>query len=247
MILKTVDLMKDFGSLRAVNHVSLEIEEGEVRAIIGPNGAGKSTLLDLISNRSHPTSGHVYFKGKEITHLPPFSIASRGIGRCFQISKLFLGLTTFENVQIACISKWGKVYHMVSSKNNVLDDEVTKILDSIGLSGIADELAGYLSYGDQRRLEIGITLAMMPTLLLLDEPTAGVSRAEGNDLMRLVKTLAIKQALTIVFIEHDMDMVFNYANKISVMHQGQVIATGKPDEIKNNILVQNIYLGEKVS
>ena len=239
--------MKDFGSLRAVNHVSLEIEEGEVRAIIGPNGAGKSTLLDLISNRSHPTSGCVYFKEKEITHLPPFTIASRGIGRCFQISKLFLGLTTFENVQIACISKWSKVYHMVSSKNNVMDDEVTKILDSIGLSRIADELAGYLSYGDQRRLEIGITLAMKPTLLLLDEPTAGVSRAEGNDLMRLIKTLAIEQALTIVFIEHDMDMVFNYANKISVMHQGQVIATGTPGEIKNNNLVQNIYLGEKVS
>jgi branched-chain amino acid transport system ATP-binding protein len=246
MILRTSDLVKDFGSLRAVNHVSLEIEEGEVRAIIGPNGAGKSTLLDLITNRSHPTSGRVYFRDKEITHLPPFTIASRGIGRCFQISKLFLGLTTFDNVQIACISKGKKVYHMVSVKSNLPGHEVTEILNSVGLSKIADELAGSLSYGDQRRLEIGITLAMMPTLLLLDEPTAGVSRAEGNDLMRLVKKLAAEQALTIIFIEHDMDMVFNYADKISVMHQGQVIATGTPDEIKNNNIVRNIYLGEKI-
>ena len=246
MILKTIDLVKDFGSLRAVNHVSLEIEEGEVRAIIGPNGAGKSTLLDLITNRSHPTSGRVYFRDKEITHLPPFTIASGGIGRCFQISKLFLGLTTFDNVQIACISKGRKAYHMVSVKSKLPSHEVTKILNSVGLSEKAGELAGSLSYGDQRRLEIGITLAMMPTLLLLDEPTAGVSRAEGNDLMRLVKKLAAEQALTIIFIEHDMDMVFNYADKISVMHQGQVIATGSPDEIKNNHIVQNIYLGEKI-
>jgi len=247
MILNTIDLVKDFGSLRAVNQVSLEIEAGEVRAIIGPNGAGKSTLLDLITNRSHPTSGRVYFRGKEISHLPAFTIASRGIGRCFQISKLFPGLTTFENIQIACISRWGKVYNMYSSKNNVLDHKIMNILDSIGLDKIVYELAGTLSYGDQRRLEIGITLAMMPTLLLLDEPTAGVSRSEGNDLMRLVKKLATEQALTIIFIEHDMDMVFNYADKISVMHQGQVIATGKPDEIRNNNLVQNVYLGERAS
>lgn len=135
---------------------------------------------------------------------------------------------------------------MVSVKSNLPGHEVTKILNSVGLSGISDELAGSLSYGDQRRLEIGITLAMMPTLLLLDEPTAGVSRAEGNDLMRLVKKLAAEQALTIIFIEHDMDMVFNYAEKISVIHQGQVIATGTPDEIKNNNIVRNIYLGEKI-
>lgn len=244
MILKTVDLVKDFGSLRAVDNVNLEIEEGEVEAIIGPNGAGKSTLLDLITNRSRPTSGHTYFRGREITKLRPFTIASLGIGRCFQVSKLFSGLTVFENVQIACISKGGEVFNMYSPGNNVLEKEVAKILDSIGLNEMADELAGCLSYGDQRRLEIGITLALMPTLLLLDEPTAGVSRAEGNDLMRLVKNLAGEQALTIVFIEHDMDIVFSYADKISVMNWGRVIATGTPVEIKNNDLVQKVYLGE---
>jgi branched-chain amino acid transport system ATP-binding protein len=246
-MLKTIDLVKDFGSLRAVDNVSLEIEVREIRAIIGPNGAGKSTLLDLITNRSRPTSGQVYFKGKEITNLPPYTIASIGIGKCFQISKLFPELTAFENVQIACISKWDKVYNMYSARNSEMDKEVIRILELIGLSQMANELAGYLSYGDQRRLEIGITLAMTPTLLLLDEPTAGVSRAEGNDLMRLVKNLAAERALTIVFIEHDMDMVFNYADKISVMHQGKVIVTGTPDEIKNNKLVQSVYLGERVS
>ena len=247
MILKTVDLVKNFGSLRAVDNVSLEIGEGDVQAIIGPNGAGKSTLLDLITNRSIPTSGHTYFRGREITKLPPFTIASLGIGRCFQISQLFSGLTVFQNVQIACISKRGQVYNMYSSGNNVLEKEVAKILNSIGLNDMADELAGYLSYGDQRRLEIGITLALVPTLLLLDEPTAGVSRAEGNDVMRLVKNLASEKALTIVFIEHDMDIVFSYADKISVMNWGQVIATGTPDEIRNNDLVQKIYLGEMAS
>jgi branched-chain amino acid transport system ATP-binding protein len=244
VILRTVNLVKDFGSLQAVSYVSLEIEEGEVRAIIGPNGAGKSTLLDLITTRSRPSGGSVYFKGEEITNLPSFTIASMGIGRCFQVSKLFSGLTVFENVQIACISKGGEVFNMYSPGNNVLEKEVAKILDSIGLNEMADELAGYLSYGDQRRLEIGITLALMPTLLLLDEPTAGVSRAEGNDLMRLVKNLAGEQALTIVFIEHDMDIVFSYADKISVMNWGRVIATGTPVEIKNNDLVQKVYLGE---
>jgi branched-chain amino acid transport system ATP-binding protein len=247
VIFKTVDITKDFGSLRAVDRVSLEIEEGEVRAIIGPNGAGKSTLLDVVTNRSRPTSGRSYFRGREITHLPPFAVAALGIGRCFQVSKLFSGLTVFENVQIACISKSKKVYNMFSPGNHVLESEISRVLDSTGLKEMADELAGYLSYGDQRRLEIGITLAMKPALLLLDEPTAGVSRSEGHDLMRLVKSLAADQSLTIVFIEHDMDMVFGYADKISVMHLGRLMTTGTPDEIRSDTMVQAVYLGERAS
>jgi branched-chain amino acid transport system ATP-binding protein len=246
VILKTVNITKDFGSLRAVDNVNLEMEEGEVRAIIGPNGAGKSTLLDIMTNRSRPTFGRCYFRDREITHLPPFAIAARGVGRCFQVSKLFTGLSVFENVQIACISKWGKVYKLFSAGNHVFKNEVNEILDSIGLREMAEEEAGYLSYGDQRRLEIGITLAMKPVLLLLDEPTAGVSRAEGHDLMRMVRSLAVDQSLTVVFIEHDMDMVFNYADKISVMHLGRLMTTGTPDEIRGNATVRAIYLGERV-
>jgi branched-chain amino acid transport system ATP-binding protein len=246
MILQTKHLSRSFGSLKAVSDVSLDVDEGQIRAIIGPNGAGKSTLLDLITNRTRPTSGQVFFKGKEITNMPPYKIAKMGMGKCFQISKLFPELTVFENVQIALISQQGKVYNLISSGQHILKDEAASVLASIGLAKIADELAGYLSYGDQRRLEIGITLALKPTLLLLDEPTAGISRAEGHEVMRLVKSLAQKNALTIVFIEHDMDIVFNYADIISVLHQGALIATGKPDEIKNNSLVQSVYLGEKV-
>lgn len=246
MILKTTGLTKEFGSLRAVDRVSLEIKEGEIRAIIGPNGAGKSTLLDLITSRTRPTSGRVYFKDKDITNLPPYSIVRMGMGKCFQVSKLFPELTVFENIQIAMISKFGKVYNMYSSGQTILQSEAVQILASIGLDKIADEIAGYLSYGDQRRLEIGITLSLQPTLLLLDEPTAGISRAEGYEVMRLVKDLAAKRALTIVFIEHDMDIVFNYADIISVLHQGALITTGTPAEIKNNRMVQSVYLGEKV-
>jgi branched-chain amino acid transport system ATP-binding protein len=247
IILKTVDLVKDFGSLQAVSYVNLEIEEGEVRAIIGPNGAGKSTLLDLVTTRSRPSGGKVYFKGREITHLPSFEIASMGIGRCFQVSKLFPELTAFENIQISSISRCGKVYNMYSSMNGTMRREVTDILDSVGLREMVDELAGCLSYGDQRRLEIGITLGLQPSLLLLDEPTAGVSRVEGHQLMGLVKNLAVAKSITVVFIEHDMDMVFKYADRISVMHLGQMITTGTPEEIRNDETVQRIYLGEAES
>jgi branched-chain amino acid transport system ATP-binding protein len=246
VILKTVGLCKDFGSLRAVNGASLEVKEGSMRAIIGPNGAGKTTLFDLITNRTHPTSGKVYFQGKDITYLPPYKIVKLGVGKCFQISKLFPELTVFENIQIACISKARKVYNMYSPGNKVMRDEVLQIINSIGLINLADAPAGYLSYGDQRRLEIGITLALGPTLLLLDEPTAGVSRAEGYEVMKLIKMLASERALTIVFIEHDMDIVFNYAEEITVMHQGTIIATGAPEVIKNNKQVQSCYLGETV-
>ena len=246
MILRTSGLTREFGSLRAVDNVSLEVEEGQIRAIIGPNGAGKSTFLDLIINRTRPTSGKVFFKERDITSMAPYKIVKLGIGKCFQISKLFPELTVFENIQIACISKGGKVYSLFAPGANIMQAEVLQIIESVGLSKMADGLAGYLSYGDQRRLEIGITLALRPTLLLLDEPTAGVSRAEGHEVMRMVKNLAKKNALTIVFIEHDMDIVFNYADIISVLHQGGLIASGTPEEIKNNNLVQSVYLGEKV-
>lgn len=247
MILQTLNLTRYFGSLLAVNDVSLDIEEGEVRAIIGPNGAGKSTLLDLISSRTRATSGHVYFRGNEITGLPPHTIASRGLGRCFQVSKLFPGLTAFDNIQIACVTRSDRVYDMFSSGKDAQNADVLHILDSVGLGDMAYDPAGYLSYGDQRRLEIGITLAIKPSLLLLDEPTAGVSRAEGHDLMRLATGLAVDQTLSIIFIEHDMDMVFKYAHRVSVMHLGRLVTTGTPDEIKNNDLVRHIYLGDKAT
>lgn len=245
MILRTIGLIKDFGSLRAVSDVSLELREGQMRAIIGPNGAGKSTLLDLITHRTTATAGRVFFRDTEITRMPPHQIAAIGIGKCFQVSKLFPALTSFENVQIACISKAGKIYSMLAPGKYAFREEVHTILDSVGLLALEQEVAGYLSYGDQRRLEIGITLGLQPSLLLLDEPTAGVSQAEGNEVMRLIQRLASERSLTILFIEHDMDIVFNYADEITVMHQGAIIASGAPVEIRANKLVQDTYLGEK--
>jgi ABC-type branched-chain amino acid transport systems, ATPase component len=244
--LKVEHLVRKFGSLVATNDVSLEVPDGQIRAIIGPNGAGKSTLLDLITNRTTPTSGKVFFHGEEITKLPPEKIVRKGMCKCFQVSKLFTNLTVFENVQIARINKMGKCYHLLPVSHGYLRDQVEKYLSFVGMNDKRNDVAGYLSYGDQRRLEIAITLAMEPTLLMLDEPTAGVARAEGYEIMKLVKKLAQEQQMTMIFIEHDMDIVFNYADQISVMSNGQLLATGTPSEIKENQFVQEAYLGGAV-
>lgn len=243
IIIETKNLTKDFGALRAVDNVNWQVEEGAIRAIIGPNGAGKSTFMDLVTNRTHCTSGEVYFQGENITNKPVHYIAEKGMGKCFQISKLFQTMTVFENVQIAAINRAGLTYNLLRPSKKLLADEVNAVLDSIGILDKAGEQAQYLSYGDQRRLEIGITLAMEPKVLLLDEPTAGIARSEGYAVMDLVQRLAQERHLTIVFIEHDMDIVFNCAELISVMHQGSLIATGTPYEIKNDKFVQESYLG----
>lgn len=244
--LKVEHMVKKFGSLVATNDVSLEVPDGQIRAIIGPNGAGKSTLLDLITNRTKPTSGRVFFQGEEITGLSPEKIVRKGMCKCFQISKLFTNLTVFENVQIARINKAGKCYHLLPVSRSYLKDQVEECLSYVGMADKMNETAGYLSYGDQRRLEIAITLAMEPTLLMLDEPTAGVARAEGYEIMKLVKDLAATHHMTMLFIEHDMDIVFNYSDQITVLRNGTLVATGTPAEIKENSFVQEAYLGGAV-
>lgn len=245
-VLKTEKLTKNFGALKAVNEVDLDIKRGEIRAIIGPNGAGKSTLMDLIVNRTLSSSGKVLLRGQDITHKKPFKIANMGLCKCFQISRLFSGLTCFENVQIALIKKHGKVYCFRPQRPDYLSDEVMELLDSVGISGQAKEKAAFLSYGDQRRLEIAITLALSPQVLFLDEPTAGVARAEGYALMSMVRDLAVKRDMTLLFIEHDMDIVFNYADQISVMEHGRLIATDVPSQIRENEFVKQAYLGGEI-
>ncbi len=243
VILRTEHLIRDFGALRATNDVSLDIYDGEVHAIIGPNGAGKSTLMDLIVNRTPPNSGKVYFEGKDITHVAPYKIANMGLCKCFQISKLFSKLTCFENIQIALIKKHGKVYDFAPKRSDYLGDEVMQVLSSVGMQDNADETAALLSYGDQRRLEIAITLAMEPKLLMLDEPTAGVARAEGYRIMEMIRDLAAQRGFTVVFIEHDMQIVFNYSDRISVLDHGALIATNTPELIHENEFVQSAYFG----
>lgn len=242
-ILRTEHLSKNFGALSAVDDVSFEIKRGEIRAIIGPNGAGKSTTMDLIINRTPPTSGHVYLKGQEITHKKPFKIANMGLCKCFQISRLFSNLSCYQNVQIALIQKHRKTYSFFPQKPEYLYDEAIELLDSVGIKEHANEKATFLSYGDQRRLEIAITLALEPEVLFLDEPTAGVARAEGYALMSMVRDLAVKKNMTLLFIEHDMDIVFNYADQISVMAHGKLIATDVPEKIRENEFVKQAYLG----
>ena len=244
--LRVEHMVKSFGSLVAVNDVSLEVPDCQIRAIIGPNGAGKSTLLDLITNRTKPTSGRVFFQGEKITGLAPEKIVRKGMCKCFQISKLFTNLTVFENVQIARINKVGKCYHLLPVPRNYLKEEVEECLSFVGMADKINETAGYLSYGDQRRLEIAITLAMEPTLLMLDEPTAGVARAEGYEIMKMVRNLAASRHMTMLFIEHDMDIVFNYSDQITVLKNGTLVATGTPEEIKKNSFVQEAYLGGTV-
>lgn len=243
-VLRTEHLCRSFGAVKAVNDINLYVHDGQIKAVIGSNGAGKTTLLDLITNRTSPSSGRVYYCEKDITNLPTHRIVKMGIGKCFQISKLFNRLTAYENIQIACICHQNQYLNFYLDAKEFLDAKVQEILKLVKLDDKADVVSGTLSYGDQRKLEIGVTLALEPKLLMLDEPTAGISRTEGYELMQLITKIVKKRKITIVFIEHDMDIVFNFAESITVMHRGEHLATGTPEEIKNNPLVKETYLGE---
>lgn len=242
-ILKVENLNRYFGALHATRNVSFEVPDGQIRAIIGPNGAGKSTLMDLITNRTKPSSGKVIFRGEDITGLEPNKIVHKGMTKCFQISKLFNNLTVYENIQIARIEMNKKTFSLLPVRDTYLKEEIRTYLKLVGLEDQMNEVAAYLSYGDQRRLDIAIALAMDPKLLILDEPAAGVAREEAYTLMQLIRELAKKRDMTIIFIEHDMDIVFNYADVISVLRDGELIASGTPEEIKNDPYVQEAYLG----
>ena len=242
-ILRTEGLTRYFGSLCAVDHVDFSVEKGEIRSVIGSNGAGKSTFQDLIINKTRASEGKVFFNGQDITGMPPYRIAQIGLGRCFQISKFFPELSVFENIQIPCINRGGQTYNLFRPSAGIYRDRVFELLESVHIADKANLKAGYLSYGDQRRLEFAITLSLEPIALLLDEPTTGVARKEGYELMDLAVTLAKKNGVTVVFIEHDMDIVFNYSESISVMDHGRMIATGTPQEIRENPEVQESYLG----
>ena len=243
IILQIKEISKHFGALKAVDKVSLDIIDGEMHAIIGTNGAGKSTLMDLICQRTKPTSGQVILMGTDISKYPPYKIANMGMNKCFQVSKLFGRLSAVENVRMALIKKKGSVFSFLPQDPSFMREEAVRVLGSVGLQDAADETAALMSYGDQRRLEIAITLALDPKILILDEPTAGVARAEGYDIMKMIRQLAQDKHMTVIFIEHDMEIVFNYADRISVMINGKLLATGTPEEVENNEFVQSAYIG----
>ena len=242
-MLKAEKVTRKFGELVAVNEVSLEIPKGEVHALIGSNGAGKTTFMDTVVHRVAPTSGKIWFDGEDITRISPELLPRKGMCKCFQITKLFMRLTVFENVRIALISKNRSTFDFLPKSQKWLRAEVEQILENVGIAHLIDQTVAYLSYGDQRRGEVATTLAMAPKFLMLDEPTAGVARAEGYAIMEMVYKLARDEGLTVLYIEHDMDIVFNYADRISVMHNGVKLATDTPDMIRQNEFVKDAYLG----
>jgi branched-chain amino acid transport system ATP-binding protein len=243
MFLKTQGLTKEFGKLRAVNEVTLEIHRGDIHAIIGPNGAGKSTYFNLITGYHQLTSGKVLFKEKEITHLPAYHRCKLGITRSFQITSIYPKLSVYESVLMGLMSHRRITLDFFSSAKKHFKEEVWRILEDVGLADQANRLGDSISHGDKKRLELGITLGTEPEILLLDEPTCGMSPDETESTMNFVKKLVEEKGLTILFTEHDMSVVFGIANRISVLHQGTLIADGKPEEVRANEEVRKVYLG----
>jgi branched-chain amino acid transport system ATP-binding protein len=245
-ILEVSDVNITFGGLRALNQVNLQVEEGSVHAIIGPNGAGKSTLLNCFVGRLTPDSGSVEFDGESLLGIEPYQINQLGVSRVFQTPEIFEDLSVLENVMIPAFAKADGAFRMnawqgVDSRAEVRDEAID-ILEDMGLIEQRKIISSTLSRGDKRRLELAMCLIQHPKLLLLDEPTAGMARADTNNTIDLLKKIS-ERGITKIIIEHDMHVVFSLANKISVLAQGAVIAEGKPDEIKGNPVVIEAYLG----
>jgi branched-chain amino acid transport system ATP-binding protein len=247
-ILKTVGLTKNFGELRAVDNVNIIVEKGDLLSIIGPNGAGKTTLFNLISRKLKPDKGKVIFDGMDITHLPPYKIVKLGLTRSFQISSYFPKLTCYENIMSSVITFKKRNMSMFSRARDYKDicEEAEQLLEKVGLSGKADLIAGMLAHGDRKRLDIAIALGCCPKLMLLDEPTCGMSPEETLSISNLIKKIHHEENVTIVFTEHDMRVVFNISKKITVLHQGKIIASGEPSEVRDNKEVIEAYLGEEI-
>jgi branched-chain amino acid transport system ATP-binding protein len=230
-----------FGGLTAVNKVSLALNRGEIHAVIGPNGAGKSTFFNCLTGVLRPTSGRIYLNGEDVAGLPPHQISHKGIARSYQITNILPGATVLENVRIAAQSRhhsWSILRH--HQRFGDLIERARAVLGSVGLRGKERELAANLSHGEQRNLEIAIALATEPELLCLDEPTAGMSVSETHATAELVRTIA--KNLTILIVEHDMEVVMGLADRVTVLHYGEILAEGTPAEIQANSRVQDVYL-----
>jgi branched-chain amino acid transport system ATP-binding protein len=246
IILETKNLRKEFGALVAVDDVNLQVHANTVHAIIGPNGAGKTTLFNLLSNAFEPTTGKVFFQGKDITHLPAHRIIHLGIGRSFQITNLFPNLTVLENVRLAAqaVGKDSFRFFRAASHFRNYEQRAWEVLHQVGLNDRALMMSRALPHGDQRKLELAIILAPDPRLLLLDEPTAGMAAEQVPEMMNLISQIKNTGDKTIILVEHNMSVVMNISNRITVMHQGRVLAEGTPAEIAANPEVQSAYLGK---
>ena len=243
-VLIVQDLSRSFGGVQAVKDVNLAVPAGQLRAVIGPNGAGKSTFFNLLTGYIPCNSGSILFRGKDVTGLPPHTLCRLGLGRTFQINSIFASATVLENVQVALLSHRRRIWNMWAAADKLLVREAEELLTTLGLEDRAKKLGSELSYGDRRRLEVALALACEPQLLLLDEPTAGMSIPDKPGMVELIRKVSRERGVTVILIEHDMDIVFSVADEITVLHQGAVVAQGTPQEIKSNEQVQKIYLGE---
>lgn len=245
-IIQLKSLHKQFGELRVIQDLNLDVRKGERHALIGPNGAGKSTVFSLISGLLPPTSGEIILKGEDIGGLAPHLISRKGLGRSFQITNIFPNLSVFENIRIGVLARFGIRFGLnrrVAEMDHV-NDEAMAMTKSVNLIDRADVPAAALSYSEQRALEIGLTLTTDPDVILLDEPTAGMSRDETKETIDLI--MSVTEGRTLLMVEHDMDVVFKMCDRISVLVYGNILASDTPEAIKNNSKVQEAYLGEHV-
>ena len=241
--LEITGLKKSFGKAEIIRGINLSIGKGERHAVIGPNGAGKSTLFNLITARFAPTSGTVKLHGQDLAGLQPFQINRMGLSRSFQITNIFPAMTVFENVRCALLWSHGYKYSFwnLVNRSRDLTEGADRILEQINLTSRRDLPAGVLSYAEQRALEIGITIAGGADVIMLDEPTAGMSHSETDYIMDLIRTVTVGK--TLIMVEHDMGVVFGLADRISVLVYGEIIATGKPEDVRGDARVQEAYLG----
>ena len=246
-LLEIENLVKSFGGFQATDGVNLTVVEGSLCSLIGPNGAGKTTLFNQITGYLVPDSGRITFKGEEITGLHPYQISRKGITRAFQIINIFPRLTVMESVQLAILAKRGHTLKCFAPARKMVRERAMAILETVGLAERAGDRARELSHGDQRVLEFALALAGEPELLLLDEPMAGMSPYERVQVTELIQKVQQDRGLTVLFCEHDMDVVFGISERVTVLHQGRVIAEGKPEDIKKNEEVHMVYLGQSAS
>lgn len=246
LVLSVDGISKRFGGLQALQGVHMRIKRGEFHAIIGPNGAGKSTFFNTLTGLLQADEGRIVFEGRNVNRVPPHRRTQLGMGRTFQITRVFRSMTVLENVQVALMAQARQSWQIWRPAGAYHTVEARRLLDMVGLSEQLPRMANTLAHGDQKRLELAIALACRPTLLLLDEPTAGMAAQERLESIRLVHQVAVQLGISCVFTEHDMAVVFAVAHHVTVLHQGKVLAQGSPQDVRASPVVQQVYLGESV-